>query len=34
MALIARKLQGGARDRIRSFVVQHAESLEPGLSVL
>jgi len=30
MALIARKLQGGAQDRIRSFVAQHAQSLEPG----
>jgi hypothetical protein len=34
MALIARKLQGAAQDRIRSFVAQHAQALEPGLSVL
>lgn len=34
MALIARKLQGPAHDRVRRFVAQHAHALEPGLSVL
>lgn len=34
MGLVVRKLQSGAQDRIRSLVAQHAQSLEPGLSVL
>jgi hypothetical protein len=34
MGLTVRKVQAGAEDRIRSLVTEHAESLEPGLSVL
>jgi hypothetical protein len=34
MGLIVRKVQGGAQDRIRSLVAEHAETLEPGLTVL
>jgi len=34
MGLTVRKVQGGAQDRIRSLVAEHAQSLEPGLRVL
>jgi hypothetical protein len=34
MGLVVRKVQGGAQDRIRSLVAEHAQSLEAGLSVL
>lgn len=34
MGLVVRKVQGGAEDRIRSLVAEHAQSLEAGLSVL
>jgi hypothetical protein len=34
MGLVVRKVQGGAQDRIRSMVADHAQSLEAGLNVL
>jgi hypothetical protein len=34
MGLVVRKVQGGAQDRIRSLVADHAQSLEAGLTVL
>src|SRR5688572_13118817 len=34
MAPITRKPQGTVQDRIRTFVAEHAETIEPGLTVL
>lgn len=34
MGLVVRKAQGGAEDRIRSLVAEHAQLLEAGMSVL